>query len=115
MTDNLNINKLHATNKKLEESRIKTYDRVKKQCYNRINIVSQTGKLECWYTVPKLIVGFPPIDIFECATYLMNKLENEPIVYEFFFPNLFYISWDLQKIKQKIEFEKINKNKKSAH
>ena len=99
--NNLNIEKLNAANKKIENLRKKTYDQVKKECYNRINIISQIpGKLECWYIIPKLIVGFPPIDIEECSQFLKNQFDEQPIIYEFFSPNLFYITWDLQKIEK---------------
>ena len=79
----LNINKLNKTNNKMYELRIKTYEQVRKQCYNRINIISETGKLDCWYAVPPIITGTPPINIEECAIYLKNKLDYEPILYEF--------------------------------
>lgn len=99
--DKLNLKKLHATNKKLEDLRNKTYEQVKKQCYNRINIVSKAPKNHCWFSIPKLIVGYPPINIIECAEYLKKKLDDEPVVYEFYDPNLFFITWDPMIINKK--------------
>ena len=99
--DKLNLNKLHSTNKKLEDFRIKTYEQVKKQCYNRIDIVSKAPKNFCWFSIPTLIVGYPPINVIECAEYLKKKLDSEPVVYEYYYPSLFYITWDLQMLKNK--------------
>lgn len=97
--DKLNLKKLHSANKKIANSRKKTYEQVKKECYNKINIISKTNKLFCWYLIPKIIIGFPPIDIEECAEYLKSKLDQEPIIYNFFKPNLFFITWDLNVSK----------------
>lgn len=97
--DKLNLKKLHSTNKKIADSRKRTYEQVKRECYNKINIISKTNKLFCWYIIPTIIVGFPPINVEECAEYLKNKLDKEPIIYNFFNPNLFFISWDLNLIK----------------
>lgn len=91
--DNLDIEQLNFKNKQLEKYRKKTYNQVKKQCYNKINIVSKTGKKFCWYIIPKFIVGHPPINIDECSEYLRTNLSKEPVLYDFFSPNLFYISW----------------------
>lgn len=99
--DKLNLRKLNATTKKLEEFRNKTYNEVKKQCYNRINIISKAPKNFCWFIIPKLIIGYPPIDIDECAEYLKNELNKEPVVYDFFSPNIFYITWGPKALEKK--------------
>lgn len=99
--DKLNLKNLHATNEKLEDLRIKTYEQVKKQCYNRIDIISKAPKNYCWFSIPKLVVGYPPIDIQKCACYIKKKLDDEPVVYEFYEPNLFYITWDKNIINKK--------------
>lgn len=89
----LNIESLQSKNNKINSLREKTYEQVKKQCYNRVKIISKTGKEYCWYTIPKIILGYPPINIKECSEYLINKLNKESVRYTFFTPNLFYIYW----------------------
>jgi hypothetical protein len=96
----LNLDKLNETNNKLIKSRIKTYEQVRNYCYNRINIISKMGKLHCWFIIPIIIPGSPPIDIDECANYLKYKLNAEPILYTFYEPNIFYITWNKDKIKK---------------
>jgi hypothetical protein len=98
----LNLVELNASTQKIYESRIRTYEQIKKDCYNRITIASKIpGKLDCWYIVPQLIVGYPPINISDGTNYLKTELDKENILYEFFIPNIFYITWDINKINNK--------------
>lgn len=98
--ENLNIKKLNAKNKKLEDLRNNTYNQVKKECYNKIQAISNIGKMECWYIVPTILLGHPPINIDQCANYLKEQLKKEPVIFEFYQPNIFFISWDpkMQKV-----------------
>ena len=60
---------------------------------------ARSGKLTCWYMIPEFIIGFPPYDIPDVAEYLKGELDKEFIYFEFFEPNIFYISWETDKIK----------------
>jgi hypothetical protein len=98
----LNLAELNASTQKIFELRIKTYEQIKKDCYNVITIASKIpGKLDCWYMVPQLIVGYPPINIIEGTNYLKAELNKEKLIYEFFLPNIFYITWDINKINNR--------------
>jgi hypothetical protein len=91
--DKLNINKLKETNRRLHKNREKTYNEVKRKLYNKIMVISKTGKTECWYYVPNLIIGYPPIDSNECSQFIIKKLKEEPIEYTYYEPNLFHVWW----------------------
>lgn len=95
----LNINKLYETQRKKEEMRLKTYDTIKKILYNKIDLVSKTGKFSCWYQVPTIILGHPPINMEECCAYIQLELDKEILHYEFYTPNLFYVNWELHNLK----------------
>ena len=89
----LDIKKLYKAHDLKESIKLESYDEVFKQCCKRIQIVSDTGNLECWFIIPGLIIGKPPINTSECGKYVKRKMREYPIFAEFYPPNILYFNW----------------------
>ena len=90
----LDIKRLYHSHD-LYESIIKdSYEEVFKQCCKIIQMVSDAGHLECWYVIPNMVLGKPPINTGECGEYIRYRLRNYPFKILYFEPNIMYINWE---------------------
>jgi hypothetical protein len=91
----LDPTELYNKRKSKDAARLKAYNKILEQIYNRIRVISRLPNSQCYllYTVPPFILGLPKIDIEDCVVYLMYQLRHAGYETRYTYPNLIYISW----------------------
>ena len=90
----INIDKIIDVNKEKKRIRTNTFKQILQMFYNKIELVSQTGITECWFEVPKFLLGHPSYDVSECCIYLEKKLKKKNFTEtKYFKPNILYVNW----------------------
>lgn len=94
-TPQLNPTDLYDKRKSKDASRLKAYNKILEQIYNRIRVSSKLPNSQCYllYTVPPFILGLPKIDIEDCVIYLIYQLRHAKYEVRYTPPNMLYISW----------------------
>ena len=91
----LDPTELYNKRRSKDASRLKAYNKILEQIYNRIRVISRLPNSQCYllYSVPPFILGLPKIDIEDCVVYLMYQLRHAGYETRYTYPNLIYISW----------------------
>ena len=91
----LNPSSLYKEEAKRDATRIKIYNGVLSQIYNKIKAVARIAGNEktLWYVVPEFLPGFPRFDVGEAVLYIVWNLRNVGYKVEYTHPNLLYITW----------------------
>jgi len=86
---------LYAEEAKRDSTRIRIYNNVLQQIYNKIKAIARIPGNEkaLWYVVPEFIPGTPRFDIGDAVLYIVWNLRNIGYVVEYTHPNLLYITW----------------------
>ena len=94
-TPHLNPAELYDKRKSKDASRLRAYNKILEQIYNRIRVLSRLPNSPCYllYTVPPFILGLPKIDLEDCVIYLMYQLRHAKYNVRYTPPNMIYISW----------------------
>lgn len=67
---------------------------------NKIKLTMKSGYKVCIYTIPEFLVGYPPPNIPKTMNYLLNRLEQEGLIYTQLDELNIFIGWDPIKIKE---------------
>lgn len=80
---------------KRDQSRLKVYNQILTQIYQRIYTISQINgnTTHILYTVPPFILGSPKVDLEDCIVYVVYMLRQNTYEVRFTYPNFLYISW----------------------
>ena len=89
-----------------QESRNVCFEKIYDKCCAHIERHANKNSLFCLYQVPEFMLGFPLYDINMCITYVKEKLESNDFLVKYYFPNLLYISWNVNEMQE----EKITKD-----
>ncbi len=91
----LNPADLYDKRRSKDASRLRAYNKILEQIYNRIRTISKLPNSQCYllYTVPPFILGLPKLDLEDCVVYLMFQLRHAGYETRFTYPNMIYISW----------------------
>jgi len=94
-TPQLNPADLYDKRKSKDASRLRAYNKILEQIYNRVRVISKLPSSQCYllYTVPPFIFGLPKIDLEDCVTYLIYQLRHAGYEVRYTPPNMIYISW----------------------
>lgn len=86
---------LYAEEAKRDSTRIRIYNNVLQQIYNKIKAIARIPGNEkaLWYVVPEFIPGTPRFDIGDAVLYIVWNLRNIGYAVEYTHPNLLYITW----------------------
>jgi hypothetical protein len=86
---------LYKEEAKRDATRIRIYNGVLQQIYNKIKAVSRIPGNEkaLWYVVPEFLPGVPRFDIGDAILYIVWNLRNAGYFVEYTHPNLLYITW----------------------
>lgn len=86
---------LYAQQAKRDATRIRIYNSVLSQIYNKIRAISRIPENErtLVYIVPEFIPGTPKIDVGDCVLYLVWNLRNVGYTVTYTHPNCLFISW----------------------
>lgn len=91
----LNPASLYKEEARRDATRIRIYNRVLQQIYNRVKAIARVpgGEKSLWYLVPEFIPGTPRFDMGDAILYIVWNLRNVGYVVDFTAPNLLFISW----------------------
>lgn len=94
-TPKLQPSQLYEKRKVKDSARLRSYNKILDQIYNRVLIVSKLPNNQCYllYTVPPFILGLPKFDMEDCIVYIVYQLRQTGYEVRYTFPNLIYISW----------------------
>lgn len=94
-TPQLNPAELYDKRKSKDASRLRAYNKILEQIYNRVRVISKLPNSQCYllYTVPPFILGLPKIDLEDCVTYLVYQLRHGGYEVRYTPPNMVYLSW----------------------
>lgn len=77
-----------------DKSRLKAYNQLLEQIYNRVKTSAQVaGNTWIIYTVPPFVFGLPKIDLEDCVVYLVFQMRQAGYEVRYTYPNLLFISW----------------------
>ena len=91
----LNPADLYDKRKTKDAGRLRAYNKILEQIYNRIRTISKLPNSQCYllYTVPPFILGLPKLDLEDCVVYLIYQLRHAGYEIRYSPPNMIYISW----------------------
>jgi hypothetical protein len=91
----LNPTDLYDKRKTKDAGRLRAYNKILEQIYNRIRTISKLPNSQCFllYTVPPFILGLPKLDLEDCVVYLIYQLRHASYEVRYSPPNMIYISW----------------------
>lgn len=91
----LNPSELYDKRKTKDAGRLRAYNKILEQIYNRIRTISKLPNSQCYilYTVPPFILGLPKLDLEDCIVYLIYQLRHASYDVRYSPPNMIYISW----------------------
>lgn len=91
----LNPSSLYSEEARRDATRIRIYNSVLQQIYNKVKAISRVpGNEKClWYVVPEFIPGTPRFDVRDCIVYLVWNMRNAGYQVDYTHPNLMLVSW----------------------
>jgi hypothetical protein len=86
---------LYKEEAKRDSTRIRIYNMVLQQIYNKVKAVARVpgNEKSLWYVVPEFIPGTPRFDIGDAVLYIVWNLRNIGYTVEYTHPNLLFVSW----------------------
>jgi hypothetical protein len=94
-TPQLNPSDLYDKRRAKDAARLRAYNKILEQIYNRVRTISKLPNSQCnlLYTIPPFILGLPKIDLEDCVVYLVYQLRHASYEVRYSPPNMLYISW----------------------
>ena len=91
----LNPASLYKEEAKRDATRIRTYNTILSQIYNRIKAASRIagGDKAIFYIIPEIIPGTPRFDMGDAVLYIVWNLRNVGYTVEYTYPNALFVSW----------------------
>jgi hypothetical protein len=91
----LNPTDLYDKRRTKDAGRLRAYNKILEQIYNRVRTISKLPNSQCFllYTVPPFILGLPKLDLEDCIVYLIYQLRHAGYQVRYSPPNMVYISW----------------------
>lgn len=86
---------LYKEEARRDATRIRTYNMILKQIYNKISAAARIagGTKAVIYSIPELIPGTPHFDMNDAVLYIVWNLRNAGYTVDFTWPNGLFISW----------------------
>jgi hypothetical protein len=96
----LNIHDVQRRLHEKTEKKLLCYDKVLEICHKRIIACTDRERTHCFFEFPEYIIGFPLFDLNACMEHCKKNLISSGFLVHYHFPNKFYISWDIDEIKE---------------
>lgn len=104
MPPHISLNELYNMQRKKENYKKTSYDKILEICHRRIRNIGSFGGLNTFFEVPGLLVGYPLYNIYHCTDYLVDQLRKSGFLIQILPPPqicVLYISWDPNELKPK--------------
>jgi hypothetical protein len=106
----LNLEELYKKQEHRHAKNRKVFEVILERCHKYIkNVNRQLNLLECYYTIPNIVFGYPPFKLEDAVKYVMSRLSRNGLLVLQTQPDMIYISWD----PDNIDYEKYMKNRES--
>jgi hypothetical protein len=94
-SEKINIDELYEGKKAKDLNKLALFQKILNRVHVRIKTTSRQKKDEnyCWYIVPEVIIGVPKYDQGECIAYILDKLQENGFMTQYFHPNTILIAW----------------------
>jgi hypothetical protein len=91
----LNPASLYKEEAKRDATRIRIYNMVLQQIYNKIKAIARIpgNERSLMYVIPEFIPGTPRFDMGDAVLYIVWNLRNVGYIVNYTHPNFLYISW----------------------
>lgn len=91
----LNPSSLYKEEAKRDATRIRTYNMILIQIYNKIKAAARIpgGDKAIFYTIPEIIPGTPRFDMGDAVLYIVWNLRNVGYFVDYVWPNGLYVNW----------------------
>lgn len=89
----INIYTLNSKREQRNKNKTFFYHKILNLCFNRINHYSDKMKIQCFFMVPKFVLGIPIYNIEECSKYITLYLQKKGLKSMYIKPNIIYIYW----------------------
>ena len=89
----INIYTLNSKREQRKKNKAIFYHKVLNLCYNKITYYSDKMQVQCFFTVPKFILGIPIYNLEECSKYISLYLQKKGFKSLYIKPNIVYIYW----------------------
>lgn len=97
----LNPSSLYKEEARRDATRIRIYNMVLQQIYNKIKAVARIpgNEKSLYYIIPEFIPGTPRFNMSDAVIYIVWQLRNIGYSVDYTHPNLLYISWRAHDMK----------------
>ena len=98
MNPQIDMNELDLEAQKKVYKRLEIYNKILKDCHNKIRFNSKLDRKYCFFLIPEFIFGTPLYDIEELRDHVIKSLEKNSqtkIYRKLFLPFFFYIFFKL--------------------
>lgn len=102
----LNVRDLNASIATRQARKEICFDKVLECCFHQVKKHADKNVLFCFYEVPEFMIGYPLYNLNECIAYIVAKLQKNDFLVKYYFPQILYISWNVEEIKE----EKLRRN-----
>lgn len=104
MPPHISLNELYSMQRKKENYKKTSYDKILEFCHRRIRNISSFGGQNTFFEVPGMLVGYPLYNIYHCTDYIVDQLRKSGFLIQILPPPqicVLYISWDPAELKPK--------------
>lgn len=108
MNPQIDLTELDLEARKKIVKRLEIYNKILKDCHNKIRFNSKLDRKYCFFLIPEFIFGTPLYDIEELRNHVMNSLEKNGFKLMYIHPNWLFISWDHHQTNKKSILQKKN-------
>jgi hypothetical protein len=96
----INIFELHRTIHEKNQRKEECYEKVLEYCHKKITIAAENKKLRCVIDVPEYMYGYPLYNLNDCINFIINHMQKNGFLVNYYFPKILYVSWDFEEIKK---------------
>jgi hypothetical protein len=91
----LNPSTLYKEEAKRDATRIRTYNMILTQIYNKVKAAARIpgGDKAIFYVIPEIIPGTPRFDMGDAVLYIVWNLRNVGYFVDYVWPNGLYVNW----------------------
>ena len=89
----VDANDLIKEQKKREEIKIVTFEKIYKTIEKKIKLASASNYYYVWHEMPEFILGLPTYNLKSCIKFVVKKLKENNFECDWFMPNILLIKW----------------------
>ncbi len=93
-SEKIDIDELYETKRQYDLQVVDTYNKMLARVHKQIKYWSKHKDVRhCWFTVPEIALGMTKYNHADCIAYIIDRLQKNGFVVQYYHPNILYISW----------------------